>query len=173
MMKISKKICYSSFFCLLIILIVLFNLVPFLWQFLSSLKDTKELYSLPLVYLPGRISLNAYQEIISKPVFLKYFLNSLYVSIATTVICLALAALAGYALSRFKVRFKTGLQFLLLLACLFPQIIFLIPLYELMAKCNFMSRPLALVLPYVAFSLPLAIWIMTGFFRTIPKEIEE
>lgn len=171
--KINTRIFYNSFFCLLVTTIIFFNLAPFLWQFLTSLKGSQELYSLPLVYIPSKLSLNAYKEVISDPLFLRYFLNSISVSLLTTVICLVLAALAGYALSRFKMRFKMGLEFLLLLACLFPQIIFLIPLYEMMAKYNFISQPLALVFPYVAFSLPLGIWAMTGFFRTIPKEIEE
>jgi ABC-type glycerol-3-phosphate transport system permease component len=91
----------------------------------------------------------------------------------TTAVCLVLASLTAYSLSRITLRFKPGLQFLLLLASLFPQIIFLIPLYELFAKCNLINRPLALLFPYVAFSLPLAIWMMAGFFRTIPREIEE
>lgn len=153
--------------------IFIFSLAPFLWLVLSSFKQTRVLYSLPVTYIPSQISLEAYSEIISNPLFLRYSLNSIIVSLATTFACLVLAGLAGYSLSRLKIRFKTTLQFLLLLVSLFPQIIFLIPLYELMARFNLISKPLGLVLPYVTFSLPLAIWMMTGFFSTIPNEIEE
>jgi len=152
---------------------VVFNLAPFLWQFFSSLKNSKELYLVPVTYIPAKVSLTAYEKVISNPLFLRYFLNSVIVSIFTTFVTLSLASFAGYALSRLKLKFKTALQFLLLLACLFPQIIFLVPLYELMARFSLISKPLALVLPYVTFSLPLAIWMMTRFFLTIPKEIEE
>ena len=161
------------FFCLAIISMVVFNLAPFLWQFFSSLKNPKELYSVPVTYIPSKVSLTAYKNVISNPLFLRYFLNSVIVSIFTTFITLSLASFAGYALSRLKLKFKTVLQFLLLLACLFPQIIFLVPLYELIARFSLISKPLALVLPYVTFSLPLAIWMMARFFSTIPKEIEE
>jgi len=161
------------FFCLAIISMVVFNLAPFLWQFFSSLKNSKELYLVPVTYIPAKVSLTAYEKVISNPLFLRYFLNSVIVSIFTTFVTLSLASFAGYALSRLKLKFKTALQFLLLLACLFPQIIFLVPLYELMARFSLISKPLALVLPYVTFSLPLAIWMMTRFFLTIPKEIEE
>lgn len=161
------------FFCLAIILMVIFNLAPFLWQFLSSLKNPKELYSYPVTYIPSEVSLTAYKKVISNPLFLRYFLNSVIVSIFTTFITLVLASFAGYALSRLKLKFKAALQFLLLLACLFPQIIFLVPLYELLSRFALISKPLALVLPYVTFSLPLAVWMMARFFLTIPKEIEE
>jgi len=167
-----KILCRLAFY-ILIILIVVFHLAPFLWQMISSLKTPNELYSSPVRYIPSKISWDSYRNIILNPVFLKYICNSLSVSLSTTTICLILAALAGYSLSRLKIRFKTTLQFLLLLASLFPQIIFLVPLYEVMAKFNFINQPLALALPYVTFSLPLAIWVMAGFFKTIPKEIEE
>jgi ABC-type glycerol-3-phosphate transport system permease component len=116
--------------------IFIFCLAPFLWLVLSSLKYPRELYKLPLTYIPSQFSLDAYKELTSNPLFLRYSLNSIMVSLLTTFVCLVLAALAGYSLSRLKIKFKITLQFLLLLACLFPQIIFLIPLYELMAKFN-------------------------------------
>jgi len=160
-------------FYLLVIFIVILHLAPFLWQVICSLKNVDEIYSLPLKYIPSKISLSAYRDLISNPLFLRYLLNSILISLSTTFFCLLLASLSGYALSRLSLRFKTFFQFLLLIACLFPQIIFLVPLYELMANLKLINKPLALVLPYVTFSLPLAVWVMTGFFQTIPKEIEE
>lgn len=154
-------------------MIVIFNLAPFLWQIISSLKDSKELYSFPITYIPAPISFNAYKSVMANPAFLRYFLNSIIVSLVTTFFTLILASFAGYALSRLNLKSKTLLQFLLLVACLFPQIIFLVPLYELLSRFRLISQPLALVLPYITFSLPLAIWMLARFFATIPKEIEE
>lgn len=161
------------FFYVLIVFIIFFHLGPFLWQVISSLKNASEIYSLPIKYFPSRISLDAYEYLMTDSVFLKNFFNSITVSLATTLICLIFATVSAYSLSRLNLKFKNVLQLLLLLVCLFPQIIFLVPLYEFMAKFNFIDKPLALVLPYVTFSLPLAIWIMAGFFQTIPKELEE
>lgn len=160
-------------FLVLACFIFLFSATPIIWQAVSSLKDTQELYSVPVVYLPSRICLDAYAAILANSTFRRALQNSILVSLVTTVVCLAIAILTGYAVSRFKMRGRTGLQFLLLLVCLFPQIIFLIPLYELMARAGFINKPLALVVPYVTFSLPLAVWMMAGFFQTIPREIEE
>ncbi len=170
--RITRRFSQIAFF-LLVILMFIFSLAPFLWQLISSFKSPKEIYSLPVTYIPLKFSIRAYKDVISNPQFLRYLLNSISVSMLTTFVTLILAVLSGYALSRLKMKFKTVLQFLLLAACLFPQIIFLVPLYELMAKSDFISKPPALVLPYVTFSLPLAIWMMTGFFSTIPREIEE
>jgi len=162
-----------SFFYLLIIFIVFFHLAPFLWQVISSLKNAEEIYSIPVKYFPSSVSWDSYKHLITSPVFLKNFFNSIIISLATTFFCLVFATLSAYSLSRINIKFKNLLQLLLLLACLFPQIIFLVPLYEFMAKFHFINKSFALVLPYVTFSLPLAIWMMAGFFQTIPKELEE
>lgn len=156
-----------------VVLIFVFCIAPFLWLLVTSFKAQDRIYSLPISYLPLESSLDAYKNIISNNLFLKYILNSLVVAILTTVVCLFFAVLAGYSIARLKLRYKGILQFSLLVASIFPQIIFLVPLYELMSRLRLMNNPLGLLLPYVAFSLPLAVWVLAGFFKTIPKEIEE
>lgn len=154
-------------------LIFIFSIAPFSWLLITSLKDNDSIYSLPISYLPANPSLDAYRNLIFNKQFLGYILNSLAVALLTTMVCLLFAALAGYSIARLKLRRKGVLQFSLLAASVFPQIIFLVPLYELMSRLRLMNNPLGLSLPYVAFSLPLAVWVLAGFFKTVPREIEE
>lgn len=169
---IIKKFFHLSFY-ILIISVFIFSIAPFLWLLVTSLKSQNRIYSLPISYLPINPSLDAYKNTIFNWLFIRYILNSLVVSILTTIVCLFFAALASYSIARLKLRYKGILQFSLLVASIFPQIIFLVPLYELISRLRLMNNPLGLLLPYVAFSLPLAVWVLVGFFNTIPKELEE
>ncbi len=163
----------SVLFFVLIGALFISSVAPFAWQLIASLKDSSEIYSVPVTYVPARPTLNAYIDVFKSRPFFRYIVNSLLVSLGTTSVCLVVAALAGYALARLRIRSQGVLSFSILVACLFPQIIFLIPLYQLMAWLRLVNNPLGLLLPYVTFSLPLAIWVLMGFFKTIPREIEE
>ena len=163
----------SVLFFVLIGALFISSVAPFAWQLIASLKDSSEIYSVPVTYVPAKPTLNAYIDVFKSRPFFRYIVNSLLVSLGTTSLCLVVAALAGYALARLRIRYQGALSFSILVACLFPQIIFLIPLYQLMAWLRLVNNPLGLLLPYVTFSLPLAIWVLMGFFKTIPREIEE
>lgn len=158
---------------ILVALIFIFCFAPFFWLLVTSLKSNDRIYSLPISYFPLNPSLDAYKNIIFNKLFIRYTVNSLVVAILTTIVCLFFSSLAAYSIARLKIRCKGILQFCLLVASIFPQIIFLVPLCELISKLRLMNNPLGLLLPYVAFSLPLAVWVLVGFFKTIPKEIEE
>ncbi|MFC2149746.1 carbohydrate ABC transporter permease [Candidatus Auribacterota bacterium] len=167
-MKVNKIVFY-----IIVISIVFLCIGPFVWLLITSLKTNQEIYSLPVTYIPENISLGAYREVFANKKFLIYVVNSVIVSAVTTIACLCIALLAAYGIARIKMRHKRLLEFSLLLVTLFPQIIFLVPLYTLMAKLHVLNHPLGLVIPYVAFSLPLAVWVLVGFFKTIPRELEE
>lgn len=160
-------------FYILVALIFIFCLAPFYWLLATSFKSNDRIYSLPISYFPLSLSWDAHKNIIFNRLFLRYILNSFAVATLTTLVCLFFAVLASYSIARIKLRYKGILQFSLLIASIFPQIIFLVPLYELISKLKLMNNPLGLLLPYVAFSLPLAVWVLVGFFKTIPREIEE
>lgn len=158
---------------ILVALIFIFCFAPFFWLLVTSLKSNDRIYSLPISYFPLNPSLDAYKNIIFNKLFIRYTVNSLVVAILTTIVCLFFSSLAAYSIARLKIRCKGILQFCLLVTSIFPQIIFLVPLCELISKLRLMNNPLGLLLPYVAFSLPLAVWVLVGFFKTIPKEVEE
>jgi multiple sugar transport system permease protein len=153
--------------------VFIWSIAPFAWQLTASLKDSSEIYSVPVTYLPGKPTIEAYVDVFESRPFLRYIINSLVTSVCTTFLCLVAATLSGYSLARLQVRYQGLLSFSILVASLFPQIIFLVPLYQFMARLRLLNNPIGLIVPYVTFSLPLAIWVLIGFFKTIPREIEE
>jgi ABC-type glycerol-3-phosphate transport system permease component len=98
--------------------------------------------------------------------------NSLIVATATTLICVLVAGMAAYALARLEVPLKRTLLMLILTTQMFPLVVLIIPLFVLMRNANLIGTYQGLVVAYLAFTVPLAIWIMRGFILTIPEELE-
>ncbi|MCK4307964.1 carbohydrate ABC transporter permease [candidate division WOR-3 bacterium] len=169
---VKKKIKLFGFF-VLIVIVVLFSISPFLWQIITSLKSNEEIFSLPISYFPHKINFRSYIEIFTERPFGRYILNSLFVASCATLLCVFVSSLAAYAIARIKI--KGGNKFLLvvLVVAFFPQIIYLIPLYELFRVLGLFNNPIALILPYATINLPFGIWVLTSFFKQIPKEIED
>ncbi len=169
---VKKKIKLFGFF-VLIVIVVLFSISPFLWQIITSLKSNEEIFSLPISYFPHKINFRSYIEIFTERPFGRYILNSLFVASCATLLCVFVSSLAAYAIARIKI--KGGNKFLLvvLVVAFFPQIIYLIPLYELFGVLGLFNNPIALILPYATINLPFGIWVLTSFFKQIPKEIED
>lgn len=157
---------------LLAALLVSFFLAPYLWQIVTSLKPDAELATLPPL-LPSKLRWQHYAEVFSGRPFARIILNSAVVASSTTWLCLTLGALAGYALARLPVR-RTRLILLIVLAVsMFPPIATVSPLYLMIRGLGWRDTYWALIFPYATFALPLAIWILTNFFREIPDELAE
>lgn len=152
---------------------VLYCIAPFVWQMLTSVKSPAEVFSIPPTYLPREISLRNYADIFTMRPFGRYILNSVIVASGTTVLSLLVGSLAAYSLARLKIRGREVFRNSILLVALFPQIILVIPLYEMVLKLGLMNNPVALILPYTALNLPFVVWVLTSFFRQIPGEIED
>ncbi len=105
--------------------------------------------------------------------FLRYMLNSLWVSTATTVIGVLVAVPAAYAFSRFRFPGKNALFYGVLLRNMFPAVIFLIPLFILMRNLHLVNSYLSLIITYLTFGLPLSIWLLKGFYDNIPVQLEQ
>ena len=161
------------FIYLSVIAVCGFCLGPLLWEVLTSLKPTSELFSRPLTYLPQEISFKSFINIFSRQPFARYILNSLIVASGTTFLALVIGAPAAYGLARLNFKRSGLIQKLILLIALFPPIILVAPLYEMILKIGLANNYLALILPYTALNLPFVIWILVGFFRQIPHDIEE
>lgn len=156
--------------------------MPFLWLFISSISNAKELLSVPPHWIPREPTLRNYVQIffgvgssMLGPVsaFRFTILNSLIVAGVTTLICLALGSLSAFAFARLNFRGKTALFSSILLAQMVPVIGAVIPLYVVFRKFNLIDTKTALIASYVAFVLPLTIWVLRGYFESIPREIEE
>lgn len=162
----TKKITYI----LLLSLAVLFCIGPLLWQLITSLKPEPELTRIPPV-LPGKPTAAHYMSIFTGHPFLRIIMNSAVVASATTVLSLVLGSLAAFGLAKLRVSRRGLILLLVLSASMFPPIATVSPLYIVIRALGLRDTWWALIITYTTFSLPLAIWVLTNFFREIPDEI--
>ena len=157
-----------------VLFFLIWTLAPILWSISVSLKSTDELFSWPPVYIPSNPTLdnfiNAFERVTALPSALR---NSLIIMAISTPISVFLSALGAYGLARYKFRGKELLKYGLLTIRMIPGILIAIPMFIIAKKLGVHDQIITLVVAYVAFNLPFNIWMLTGFFEEIPREIEE
>ena len=152
-----------------------------LLTFKISISPEKEVRSRPIKWGVSEPSFKNYQDILfssSKAIgtaytFKRGLINSLIVSVITTVITVFFGALGAYAIARLKVKYGNAMTFFVLLTQMLPPVLLIIPLYFIANQFKLLNTKLLLVICYVALNLPLCIWIMRGYFLTLPSAIEE
>jgi multiple sugar transport system permease protein len=153
--------------------VVLFIGLPLYWLIASSFKTPEGMGADPPQLFPSPISGSEYAAAFKGYDFGIYFRNSLIVTIIATALVLVLGTLAGYALGRSPMRGKFPLMVTLLMISVFPEIALIAPLYLILRNLGWLNSYQALIIPYTAFNLPFAIWILRNYFLNIPKEMEE
>ena len=156
---------------LAVIAIVLFCLFPFYWLINVSLKTGADLSGSSLV--PPHPSLANYKSIFQNSDFTYGLRNSAIVSLITTVLALTVGSFCAYALARLKLRNKFLVLGLVLSITTFPQIAIAAPVFKLWTDTGLYNTLIGLIIPYLTFALPLAIYILVSFFKEIPKDLEE
>ncbi|MGO4369909.1 carbohydrate ABC transporter permease [Paenibacillus sp. MCAF20] len=156
----------------LMTLYALVTLYPLYWLFISAFKSNEEFYSRPF-QLPTSWKFDSFARAWKVSDMGTSMLNSVIVTGASLVLTLAIGALAAYILSRFQFRFKLAVMGIFLLGMLIPIHSTLVPLFIVMNKIHLLNTYGALIFPYVAFELPIAIFIIQAYMNTFPKEIEE
>jgi multiple sugar transport system permease protein len=146
--------------------------VPYAWQVLTSLKPEADLLRLPPL-LPTRFTFEHYQVVFTQSALPRALGNSLAVAVMTTILVLAIGLLAAYAIARLPVPAKGWLLLGVVAATAFPQISTVSPLYLLVRAFALRDTWTALVLAHTALGLPLVIWLLAGFIRDIPVELEQ
>lgn len=172
-MKQAKHIAKTATFYLVLVVFVLIIMLPFAWQFLTSIKPLNEISAMPAIWIPSEINIQFYINIFTQHPFARYMLNSAIVAISATVLSLLIGASAAYALSRMRFRFKKQLLMFILCISMFPTIATLSPIYLLLRNLKLLNTYAGLVLPYIVFALPTSIWLLTNFFAQLPKGFEE
>lgn len=145
---------------------------PYAWQVVTSLKPEADLLRLPPL-LPARATLEHYDAVLAHSLIPRALLNSVGVALLTTLLSLALGLLAAYALARLPVPGKMALLLGVVAATALPQIATVSPLYLVMRALGLRDTWLGLVLANTSFALPLIVWLLTGFLRDIPEELEQ
>jgi multiple sugar transport system permease protein len=154
-------------------LLVVVCLFPLYWILNVALSGPTALYKKPLDYYPNPPVGENFRAVFEVNQFPRNIGNSFAVASLTTLLTLALGAPAAYALARLRVRYRNAIMALFLGIAIFPAIGMIGPLYVGMARLGLINRYPSLVLPYTLLSLPLAVWILTHFFSTLPTSLED
>jgi ABC-type glycerol-3-phosphate transport system permease component len=149
-----------------------FALFPIYYVVITSLKPRSEIYTRTPDLWPSDPQWHQYTRVLGEGHVGRALVNSLVVAGVTTVICVVVAGMAAYALARLEIPFKRTLLMLILTTQMFPLVVLIIPLFVLMRNADLIGTYQGLVIAYLAFTVPLAIWIMRGFIVTIPEELE-
>jgi multiple sugar transport system permease protein len=153
--------------------ILAWSLAPAVWQGLTAVKLDRQITQVPTVYLPDPVTLEHLRALWERKPFDRYLWNSAWISACATLLCLAPAAMIASALVRMKGRGREGLLLGFLVVSIFPPILLLFPLYEAVRALHWINNPLALILPYAALNLPLAVWVLESAFRQLPPALDE
>ncbi|MCA9836598.1 MAG: carbohydrate ABC transporter permease [Trueperaceae bacterium] len=182
-----------------IVILIIGGIFPVVWLFLTSLKLDGELTRLPITYLPDAPTLRNYVSVFQDNPFGRFLLNSIIVSLTSTLICVLFSALAGYALARLKIPGSRAILIGIVMTSMFPALVLLVPLYRLfigieipvlsmfvayleqlgfghwpteVTTPNLLNSYPALIIPYVALSIPISTLTLTSFFQLIPEDLE-
>jgi ABC-type glycerol-3-phosphate transport system permease component len=153
--------------------VVGFAVLPVLWIFVTAFKPEAEIYSAPPTWIPHDPTLGSFRYIALRAPFGVYLRNSVLVALGTTTLGLLLGGLAGFAFSRFDFVGKRPILFGILATQMFPSVLLIVPLFQLIKRIELLDTPYALILSNVTFALPLGIWLLKGAFDQVPRELDE
>ncbi|HEV8533212.1 MAG TPA: carbohydrate ABC transporter permease [Methylomirabilota bacterium] len=155
--------------------LTLFAMLPFVWVFLASFKTRAELYATPIVYLPASLSVANYVEAWTSKLtpFSRFFANSLWVSSVTMVATTLVSILAGYALARFRFAGRQTFLLIFLATQMFPAVLLIAPLLSQWYALGLIDTYQALIYSNFSFTVPFTVWMLVGYFESIPLELEE
>ncbi len=151
----------------------LFAGLPVLWMFASSFKSNTQIFAYPPKLIDSSFSLTAYREVITDPQQRRFFFNSYLISSLVTLSTLFVGIMAGYSFSRYEFRFKNILNIIIIGVQSVPPITLMIPYFGLIVSLKLYNTYWGLILTYMVFTLPYAIIMMTGYFNTLPRDLDE
>lgn len=161
-------------FYLIAATIVFVSFFPTLWLFLTSLKSTAEIYAWPIVFFPRSVTFENYDYILTEtPEFIRYLWNSLIVATVTTLAILGFGGLAAYAISRLKFTGRNIIMIGMLAVSMFPPLALLPSLFDIFLELDLINSYPSLIIAHTGLYMPMAIWILSSYYRTIPFEIED
>ena len=146
---------------------------PLLWIILSSLKGKGEIASNPTAFFPQVISFENYQIVFGQMGFGTNVLNSILIAGGTTLLAITISCLGAYGIVRFMPRLGNAITRVLITTYMFPAILLAVPYSIIMGKLGLVNSRIGLIIVYMTFSVPYAVWLLVGFFKTVPLEIEE
>jgi multiple sugar transport system permease protein len=156
-----------------IAIVGVFTFAPVYWVAVTAVTPTDEVFRFPPRWFPRSLTLEHFRSLWENPQLLRYLGNSLVVSTLTAVLTVVVSAYTAYSFAKFRYRGRRSLMYLVLASQMFPQALLLITLYLVFSQFGLLNTYLALILSFTTFTLPLCIWMLKGFFDTIPDELIE
>jgi len=158
-----------------VIFTVLFSLGPPMWELLTSIKTNEAITADSVVYIPSfdQMTVEHYVQLFTRNQFYIYILNSLFVAVVSTVLCLGIGSPAAYALARLRIPGERVVLTCVMGVTLFPYILLFLGLLRLVQLAGLANNYLALIIPYTAINMPLTILVMRSFFQQLPKDLED
>ena len=157
----------------LLVVMLVWTLVPFYWMVATSLKTDKEIYGFEATLVPRHPTLEAYGRLFSQTPFTNYLRNSTIVAVATTLVSLALGSLGAYAIARLRFPGRNVIARGLIFTYLVPPSLLFIPLFAVLSILALIDTRSGLTLTYLSFTVPFSTWLLLGYFRSVPLELEE
>lgn len=173
MNKRSYKLVLRASIYLLALIFVMISIFPIVWLFLTSFKTRVEIFSIPPIWFPSIKAENYVQEFSGNNSRFPFLFNSIKVGLISTFFTLVIGTLAAYGIARFPVPAKKNIEFWILSVRMMPPVAVIVPLYLIMRSFRFLDKIAGLIIVHTAFNLPFVIWILAGFLRSIPKDVEE
>lgn len=175
MTRSKKKKINNVIFYVVLIVMLLILLFPFIIMLSVSLKTTAETIGYPPTIIPRSFTLEHFRDIFNENIFpfLKYFKNSLYIAVITSVVVVFLGILGGYALAKLKFKGRNIINEIFFFVYMFSGILLIVPLYKLLSAVGLRNTHEAVIVCMVIQTLPTAIYMTRSFFETIPDELEE
>jgi multiple sugar transport system permease protein len=158
---------------LLIVPFLLYVLFPFYWVVITAFKSTLQITSRTSIFWPDPWTFDQIRSLLFETGYPLWFQNTVLVATVTTLLSVTLAALAGYALARLEFRGRSWLTIALLVTYLLPGSLMFIPLYRILSTLGIIDSLAALIATYPTFLMPFATWVMLGYYRSIPPDLEE
>jgi multiple sugar transport system permease protein len=170
--RVMRRAITKTLIAMPLVALFVWTIAPFFVTVVSSLQTRGEVFSNPGI-LPANPNWGAYQDVLATPTFWSSLGNSLIVGAGTTILTIVLAVPAAYAFARFNFRGRSLLLLFTLLPRLVPNLALMVPLYRLAIETGMLDKIVTLVLVYTGMTLPLAVFLLVGFYRKIPLELEE
>ncbi|MCD6420272.1 MAG: carbohydrate ABC transporter permease [Synergistetes bacterium] len=155
-----------------LILFFSFFLIPMLWILYASFKTGSSITNLKLFSLEG-FTMKNYKEVLGRGDFLLYSFNSLIIALSVTLISLVIGVIGGYSLSRYNIKLKNVWISTIFVAQMFPGVLLIIPLYNLMLNYHMVDSIIGIILAQSTLTLPFSVWLLKGFFDSIPRSLDE
>lgn len=169
---LSRRLGFSILYILLG-LIAVFQIYPLIWLVFFSLKNNQEIFGDSPLSIPLHPRWENYLTVWTKGDIGTYFLNSIIFTVSAVVLTLLFASFVTFAITRMKWKFKGAVLGLFMIGLMIPVHSTLIPLFSFFTKVHLINNPISIIASYTAFNLPLTIMILLGFYKTLPREIEE